>query len=121
MTAKGQSSACFQTQAPLTSLTVCAQIEFMRRTGIRIGARVYIDSDWLGEPGVSYGDGAAADRGSIVFGHLLAFNGKYNHLEHRPVDIGAGAVVGPRAALLPGVALQKGEVLGAGEMRMNLA
>ena len=92
----------------------------MRRTGIQIGSRVYIDSDWLGEPGVTYGDDTVADRGSIVFGHLLAFNGSHNHLEHRPVNIESGAVLGPRAAVLPGVCVAAGESVGAGELKMVL-
>ncbi|KAK9812147.1 hypothetical protein WJX73_000290 [Symbiochloris irregularis] len=95
-------------------------IEFMRRTGIKIGARVYIDSDWLGEPGVTYQDDAVADKGSIVFGHLLAFDGKYNHLEHRNVTVGKGAVIGPRAAVLPGVTVPSRATLQAGELRMAL-
>ena len=92
----------------------------MRRTGISIGSGVYIDADWLGEPGVTYEDGAIADRGSIVFGHLLAFNGEYNHLEHRPVNIGAGAQIKPRAAILPGVNIDAGSVVGAGELKIAL-
>ena len=90
----------------------------MRRTGINIGTQVYLDADWLGEPGVTYGDGASADRGSIVFGHLLAFNGHCNKLEHRPVSIGKGAQLGPRSAVLPGVSCGDGRVVGPGELVM---
>lgn len=93
---------------------------FKRRGGIQVGKACYIDADWLGEPGVTYGDGAIADRGSIVFGHLLAFNGHYNHLEHRHVNIGAGAYIGPRAAILPGVNIGAGEVVAPGELRIAL-
>ena len=89
----------------------------MRRTGIKIGSGVYVhDADWLGEPGVSYADGAIADKGAIVFGHLLAFNGQYNHLEHRPVSIGKSATIGARSAVLHGVSIDAGQTVSPGDL-----
>ena len=73
-----------------------------------------------GEPGVTYEDGAVADKGSIVFGHLLAINGRYNHMEHRPVTIGKNAQIGARAAVLPGVDISARQTVSPGELIMAL-
>ena len=95
------------------------QMLFMRRGGVKVGRACYIDADWFGEPGVTYGDGAIADRRSIIFGHLMAFNGRDNFLAYGQVSIGAGAHIGPRAAVMPNVNIEAGEAVLAGELRMH--
>ena len=99
---------------------MCQQVDFVRRTGVQVGSRVYIDAEWAGEPGVTYGDGSSADRGSIVYGHMLAFNGQENELLFKDVDIGKHAHIGARAAVLPGVKVGQRDALRPGELRMDL-
>ena len=97
-----------------------AQVDFLRQTGVKIGSGVYIDAEWAGEPGVTYADGSSADRGSIVYGHMLAFNGVDNLLQFGKVHIGTNAQVGARSAILPGVNVSFQDSVKAGEMRMAL-
>ncbi len=97
------------------------QIKSLRRTGVQVGEGCYIDSEWPGEPGMaSYGDGAVADRGSIVFGHLMTHNGESFNIHFNQVSVGAGAQVSARSAIFPGVHLKGGDVVPAAEMRMVL-
>lgn len=84
-----------------------------------MGEGCYIDADWAGEPGMAkYGNGAIADRGSIVFGHLMVHNGEAFNVNFDNVSIGAGAVVSARSGVFPGTSLKAGEVVPSGEMRM---
>lgn len=93
----------------------------LRRSGLKIGRWVWLDSEWIGEPGlIEYGDNSVADRGAIVFGHLMTHNGKEFTLQFNKVTIGAGAVINARSALMPGVTLQPGEVVPSGDLRMAL-
>ena len=117
---------CCMTKDAVAQVTICsdvvatlAQTLFQRRSGIKVGKACYIDADWPGEPGVTFGDGAIADRRSIIFGHLLSFNGQDNLLKYGPVSIGAGAHISPRAAIMPNVNVGAGEMVLAGELRMK--
>lgn len=94
----------------------------MRRYGLKIGDGCYIDADWVGEPGVaSYASGAIADRGSIVFGHLMTHDGEAFNVHFDSVAVGPGSVVSARAGIFPGTSLKAGEIVKSGEMRMTLA
>lgn len=100
---------------------VCVQVKALRRSGLQIGKWVYLDSEWLGEPGlIEYGDRAVADRGAIVFGHLMTHNGKEFAIHFNKVNVGAGAVINARAAVMPGVQIQSGEHVPAGDLRISL-
>ena len=90
------------------------QVAFARRTGMQIGSNVYVDAEWAGEQGVTYGNNATADRGAIVYGHMLHFNGLDNVLQFRDVVVGSNVSVGPRAAIMPGAVLDRGTVLDGG-------
>ena len=95
------------------------QIKSLRRMGMDIGSGVYLDNEWIGEPGmVKYTNGAIADRSCIVFGHLMTHNGDHFSLKFNNVNVGPGAVVGPRAAVMPGVNLKAGESVPSGELLM---
>lgn len=97
------------------------QIKALRRSGLKVGKWVYLDSEWLGEPGlIEYGDNSIADRGAIVFGHLMTHNGKEFALQFNKVTVGPGAVINARAALMPGVNVQAGEQVPAGDLRIKL-
>jgi hypothetical protein len=97
------------------------QIDSLRRSGVEVGEGCYIDAEWPGEPGMAkYGDGAIADRGSIVFGHLMTHNGECFNVHFNHVSVGAGAQVSARSGIFPGVNLKSGEVVPSGEMRMAL-
>lgn len=95
-------------------------MDFARRTGIKVGKRVYIDAEWAGEPGTTYGDWSSADRGSIVYGHMLAFTGRDNVLQFNTVEIGRNAHLAPRCALLPGVTVRERSTVRPGELQMAL-
>ena len=96
------------------------QLKALRRSGLQIGKWVYLDSEWLGEPGlIQYGDYAIADRGAIVFGHLMTHNGKEFALAFNKVTVGAGAVINARSAVMPGVQIQAGEHVPAGDLKIT--
>ena len=92
----------------------------MRWYGVKIGDGCYIDAEWAGEPGMAtYGNGAIADRGSIVFGHLMIHDGEAFNVHFDTVSLGPGSVVSARSGIFPGSNLKAGEVLYSGEMRMT--
>lgn len=95
------------------------QIKSLRRMGMNVGKAVYLDGEWIGEPGVvNYADGAIADRGSIVFGHLMTHNGDHFNLKFTSVNIGPGAQVAARAAVMPGVNIKADGLVPSGELVM---
>ena len=82
---------------------------------------MYLDAEWIGEPGmVRYADGAIADRSSIVFGHLMTFNGDHFNLKFNHVNVGPGAQVSARAAVMPGVNIKANETVPPAELLMAL-
>lgn len=95
-------------------------MNFLRSIGIDVGKGVYCDADWPGEFGVSLDDGAVVERGAMVYGHWLKFDGHCNKVEYAPVRIGANAYVGPRSALLPGVSVGPGQSVAEGAMQMAI-
>ena len=95
------------------------QLDSLRAYGVEVGQGCYIDAEWAGEPGMAkFGDGAIADRGSIIFGHLMVHNGEAFNVHFDVVNLGPGSVVSARSGIFPGASLKAGEVLPSGEMRM---
>lgn len=93
----------------------------LRKTGLQVGKWVYLDNEWLGEPGlIEYGDYSIADRGAILFGHLMTHNGKEFVLQFNKVTVGSGAVINARSALMPGIVVADGEQVPAGDLRISL-
>lgn len=97
------------------------QVRSLRQLGIKVGRGAYIDAEWVGEPGiVRYEDGAVADRGAIVFGHLMVHDGNHYRLRFNNVSIGPEAQVATRAAVLPGVALKPKERVAPARLVMSM-
>lgn len=92
----------------------------MRGMGIKIGKNVHIDAEWPGETGVSIGDGAVIERGSLLYGHWLIFDGLQHRTMFVPVKVGAHACIGARAALMPGVSVPARAAIGPAELKLKL-
>jgi non-ribosomal peptide synthetase-like protein len=86
---------------------------YLRAMGAHIGKRVSINTVHIYEWDlVSIGDGAILGGDCVVQGHLLE-GGK---MKMRPVHIGARALVGTGAKVMPGCVLGEDSVLAAGSI-----
>jgi len=108
---------------PYVTLTPFGPL-FLRAMGMRIGARAFINTEFISDPAlITVGDDAAIG-GSV---HLFAHYGGGGHLTIAPVTIGARSTigqkatvmgdveVGPDATVLPHSVLLPGTRVGAGE------
>lgn len=93
----------------------------LQSRGVHIGRRAYIDTVWAGDYElVSYGDGAVVDRNATLFAHLGMYKGGELSMHQEAIAVGEAAVIGPRAAILPGYSLESGKVLPAGQLGMQM-
>lgn len=96
------------------------QVDSLRGMGIKIGINVHIDAEWPGETGVSIEDGAVIERGSLLYGHWLIFDGMLHRTKFVPLKVGAHACIGARAALMPGVNVPAGQAIAPAALKMAL-
>lgn len=93
----------------------------LQARGLSIAKHVYIDTLWAGDYElVSYASGAVVDRGATVFAHLGMYKAGKLSIAQESVALGAGSVVGPRAAVLPGFSLEEGKELATGQLGMTM-
>lgn len=93
----------------------------LKARGVALGQRAYIDTLWAGDYElVSYGEGAIVDHGTTIFAHLGMYKAGELSMTQQAVTLGEGAMVGPRAAVLPGFSLAQDGVLAAGKLGMPM-
>ena len=93
----------------------------LQSRGVTIQGKAYIDTLWSGDYElVSYGDGAIVDRNATMFAHLGMYKAGGLTMMQETVAVGDGAVVGARAAVLPGFELEASKLLAPGQLGMQM-
>lgn len=99
------------------------RMAMLRASGIRIGARAYVNLGFVSVDGFQPGFVTIGEEASLAPGVTLVAEAspnesflarEYDVVRRGPVTIGPGAWLGVNAVVLPGVTVGRGAVVGAG-------
>jgi maltose O-acetyltransferase len=103
-----------------TSLRETLELDRLRRSGLSVGAGVFIGGGTVLDPDfahlITIGDQTTLSIGVIVLAHDASTRRSLGYSRVAPVAIGARVFVGARCVILPGVTIGDDAIVGAGSV-----
>lgn len=93
-------------------------ISTLRRRGLRLGEKVFLNDGWFLDPSHAYlieiEDEVTFGPGVMVLAHDASLQNAAKLTKLAPVKIGKRAFIGAKAIILPGTTIGEGAIIGAG-------